>query len=106
MTTMGMNESSAAPKPGTRPVAVGMTPDNYAFLQRYIYDESGIVLDEDKRYLLESRLQPIALEQKIESLNALALMLQAKPSSFLGRLVVEAMTTHETLFFRDRLLFE
>ena len=90
-------------KPGG---ASHLTLDNYAFLQRYIYDESGIVIDADKQYLLESRLLPIMREHEIESLNDLAKLLRTSPSVQLGGLVVEAMTTNETLFFRDPVLFE
>ena len=48
-----------------------ISSENYAFLQRYIYQESGIVIDEGKNYLLESRLLPIVKQQNLGTLNDL-----------------------------------
>jgi chemotaxis protein methyltransferase CheR len=77
-------------------------PDNYRFLQDYIYRESGIVIDADKHYLLEARLSPIAKNQQLKTVDDLCALLRATTSTGpLRRQVVEAMTTHETLFFRD-----
>ena len=79
-----------------------LQPENYRFLQDYIYRESGIVIDSDKHYLLEARLLPIARQQDIGTLNDLCALLRATGSTNgLRRQVVEAMTTHETLWFRD-----
>jgi len=83
-----------------------LSRENYVFLQRYIQAESGIVLDEDKHYLIEARLLPILRQEAILSLNALCALLMQKPSSALAIQVIEAMTTNETLFFRDEPLFE
>jgi len=80
-------------------------PDSYAFLQRWIHRSSGIVLDTHKAYLLESRLDPIVDREGLGSINDLCQHLrQGKPG--LARQVVEAMTTHETLFFRDSAPFD
>jgi chemotaxis protein methyltransferase CheR len=83
-----------------------LSAQNYSFLQRFIYGESGIVLDADKQYLLDSRLLPIVRDANLASLNELSELLYSKPTHTLGRLVVDAMTTNETLFFRDRIFFE
>jgi chemotaxis protein methyltransferase CheR len=77
-------------------------PDSYRFLQDYVYRESGIVLDGDKRYLLEARLAPIVQQMHLASLNDLCAVLgSAATNAVLKRQVVEAMTTNETFFFRD-----
>jgi len=86
--------------------ASGLTPDNYKFLQEFVHHESGIVLDGDKRYLLEARLMPVASSLKLPSLEELCGHLRRRPSPELRRQVVEAMTTHETLFFRDAAVFD
>ncbi len=87
-----------------------MTPslsaDNYAFLQQYILRESGIALDSDKLYLLKSRLQPVIDSEKMASLDVLCERLRKTSSEPLRRKVVESMTTHETLFFRDPAVYE
>jgi len=80
--------------------------ENYRFLKDYVYKESGIVLDDDKHYLVESRLMPVALQEHLASLDALCTALRGKANPRLHRKVVEAMTTHETLFFRDVALFD
>lgn len=80
----------------------GIQPENYKFLQGYIYRESGIVIDVDKQYLLESRLLPVARKLHLETVNDLCNLLRATASTIeLRKQVVEAMTTHETFFFRE-----
>jgi chemotaxis protein methyltransferase CheR len=76
-------------------------PENFLFLQDYIYRESGIVIGDDKHYLIEARLSPIVRQSQLSSLDALCLALRGAGNAPLRKKVVEAMTTHETLFFRD-----
>jgi chemotaxis protein methyltransferase CheR len=78
-----------------------ISPQSYYFFQRLISRESGIVLDDDKRYLLEARLMPIALKLRLYSLNDLCVLLQTTTDASLRQQVVEAMTTNETFFFRE-----
>lgn len=87
-------------------IPLSISSGNYAFLQRFIYSESGIVVDADKQYLLDSRLQPIVREARLTSLNELSELLAANPHHMLASRVVDAMTTNETLFFRDRQFFD
>ena len=62
---------------------------------------SGIVLEEDKHYLFESRLAPIVRQLGLSTINDLCALLRTTFESAVGRQVVEAMTTNETYFFRD-----
>jgi chemotaxis protein methyltransferase CheR len=80
--------------------------DNYRFLRQYIHQESGIFLGEDKHYLIEARLLPLVRQSHLESLDALCEALRDGASPPLRKQVVEAMATHETLFFRDASPFE
>ena len=75
--------------------------DNYRFLQEHVYSEAGIVLEEDKHYLFESRLTPIVRQLGLGSINDLCALLRATRATEVNRQVVEAMTTNETYFFRD-----
>jgi len=75
--------------------------DNYRFLQEHVYAQSGIVLEEAKHYLFETRLTPIVRQLGLGSINDLCALLIATRQPELGRQVVEAMTTNETYFFRD-----
>ena len=82
-----------------------ITAENYAFLQAEVYKGSGIVLDETKHYLIESRLIPIARREQAGSLNDLCALMRAVGGAGLRQQVLEAMTTNETLFFRDTVAF-
>jgi len=75
--------------------------ENYRFLQEHVYSQSGIVIEEDKHYLLDNRLTPIVRQLGLGSINDLCALLRATGGKDLGRQVVEAMTTNETYFFRD-----
>jgi len=86
--------------------AAKITPENYTFLQSRIYNDSGIVLDETKHYLIESRLLPIVRRENLGTLNDLCALLRATQSTPLHRQIVEALTTNETLFFRDLAVFD
>ena len=83
-----------------------ITAENYAFLQQYIYRESGIVLEANKQYLLDARLTPVIKNAQLGTINDLCALLKATSPDPLKRAVVEAITTHETLFFRDQAAFE
>ena len=53
----------------------------YRFLKDYVYRESGIVLDDDKHYLVESRLMPVASQEHFPSLDALCTALRSNDQS-------------------------
>lgn len=75
--------------------------ENYRFLQQHVYSHAGIVLEEDKQYLFESRLAPIVRRLGLGSINDLCVLLRTSRETDVGLQVVEAMTTNETYFFRD-----
>jgi chemotaxis protein methyltransferase CheR len=93
-------------KPPAPPATPSITPENYAYLQGQIYKDSGIVLDETKLYLIESRLLPIAQKNRLSGLNDLCALLKRPEGVVVRKQVVEAMTTNETLFFRDVGVFD
>jgi chemotaxis protein methyltransferase CheR len=86
--------------PGQTSVAE-IHPDNYRFLQEHVYAQVGIVLEQDKHYLFESRLAPILKQLGLESIDDLCALLRSPGQIDVARRVVEAMTTNETYFFRD-----
>jgi chemotaxis protein methyltransferase CheR len=91
-------------RPGPGPWE-GISPESYKFLQDYVYRESGIVLEEDKHYLLQARLMPILKKEQLKAIDDICLRLRAGDPDLKQR-VVEAMTTNETLFFRDPAVFD
>ena len=83
-----------------------MTPLEYDFLRKSLKERSGLVLSADKQYLVESRLLPIARKSGLANLGELVAALRRGDNECLMTMVVEAMTTNETFFFRDKIPFE
>jgi chemotaxis protein methyltransferase CheR len=79
---------------------------DYEFLRKYLKDRSGLALSDEKQYLLVGRLDPIAKRYNLAGLPALVGALRNAPSGPIGDAVVDAMTTNESLFFRDKRPFE
>lgn len=83
-----------------------MNASEFEFLKKFLKERSGLVLSNDKQYLVESRLLPIARNAKLETLSNLIQTLQRPGNRKLETDVVEAMTTNESFFFRDKTPFE
>mgnify|MGYP000259448522 CR=1 FL=1 len=83
-----------------------MNSSDYAFLSHMLMEKSGLALGPGKEYLVESRLTPLAQSYGLKGISQLVRHLQSGREPRLHALVVEAMTTNETLFFRDRTPFD
>ncbi|MBS0245174.1 MAG: protein-glutamate O-methyltransferase CheR [Proteobacteria bacterium] len=83
-----------------------MSPDDFDFLRKMLRERSGLMLAAEKQYLAESRLLPVARKFNIASLGDLVQQIRLMPGSPLAVATVEAMTTNETFFFRDKLPFD
>ncbi len=83
-----------------------MTDLDFEYLRGYLKQRSGLALTAEKRYLVESRLGPVCRRFAAQSLHHLIATLRAPHGRDLERAVVEAMTTNETFFFRDRIPFD
>ena len=83
-----------------------MEASEFTYLQDFLLRASGLVLSDDKRYLLNSRLTPLARQHFNEDMKALVMAIKRSESGEMARKVVDAMTTNETLFFRDMYPFE
>jgi len=82
-----------------------VTPADYDYLRKFLKERSGLDLSPDKQYLVESRLLPLARKASLPGIPDLVLKIRNGD----GRLatdVVEAMTTNETFFFRDKIPFD
>lgn len=79
-----------------------ISPSTFSFVSDLIRQQAAIVLSPGKEYLVESRLLPLARHAGLDDVGALVARLQRKPDDLLRRQIVEAMTTNETSFFRDR----
>jgi chemotaxis protein methyltransferase CheR len=83
-----------------------VTPLDYDYLRRLLKERSGLVLAADKQYLVESRLLPVARRAGVAGLGDLVQKLKGPQAEPLVVEVVEAMTTNESFFFRDKIPFE
>lgn len=75
-------------------------------LSKYIYGLSGIDLDHKKAYLFETRLGPLVEENGFLSYNELYHKARTDGTKALEKKIVDAITTNETLFFRDAAPFQ
>jgi chemotaxis protein methyltransferase CheR len=82
-----------------------VTPADYEYLQKLLKDRSGLILSADKRYLVESRLIPLARRAGVAGISELVQKMKGGAEPLVVS-VVEAMTTNETFFFRDKVPFE
>jgi chemotaxis protein methyltransferase CheR len=82
-----------------------VTPQDYDFLRKVLKERSGLDLSADKQYLVESRLIPLARRAGLPGIPELVAKIKAGAEALTSD-VVEAMTTNETFFFRDKIPFD
>jgi chemotaxis protein methyltransferase CheR len=83
-----------------------MTPGEISVLADITRRRSGVVIDTDKTYIIESRLAPIIRRQGFTTLSELISDLQQRRDEGLIWATVEALSSTETQFFRDRTPFQ
>jgi chemotaxis protein methyltransferase CheR len=83
-----------------------VTPQDFDYLRKMLRERSGLMLSAEKQYLAESRLLPVARRHGLKSLAELVGKLKTAAIAPLPDEVVEAMTTNETFFFRDKVPFD
>lgn len=86
---------------------MALSPQAFTFVADFVRREAAIVLEAGKEYLVEARLAPVARRAGFPNLEAFLTDLQKAPrTSPHFMMVVDALTTNETLFFRDHHPFE
>jgi chemotaxis protein methyltransferase CheR len=83
-----------------------MTELEFDVIRRLLQEHSGIVLEQGKQYLVESRLTPIVRELQLSSIGGLIAQMRTQAGNGLTRQIVEAMVTTESSFFRDHHPFQ
>lgn len=78
-----------------------MNSEDFQFYRKLLLDNSGLALTPDKTYLLTTRLEPLARSLGLQGLSELTATLRKEPGARSTALVVQAMATKETSFFRD-----
>jgi len=82
-----------------------VTPLDYEYLRKLLKERSGLDLSADKQYLVESRLLPLARRSNLNGIPELVQRMKGGAGTLTSE-VVEAMTTNETFFFRDKIPFD
>ena len=83
-----------------------ISDDDFDFLAGFLKQRSGLALTKDKGYLIDTRLTPLAKQNGLADLRELVTKLKANPNAPVAYQVIEAMTTNESMFFRDSKPFE
>lgn len=83
-----------------------VTTDDITFVSRLVGELCGVVLDDSKAYLIESRLGELAKDAGCTSYRELCQKARATSDRGLQTKIIDAITTQETLFFRDSSPFE
>jgi chemotaxis protein methyltransferase CheR len=79
-----------------------LSQSDFAFVSALVRREASIVLAPGKEYLVEARLIPVARQVGAGSVAEFLSGLQRRPNSADQRRIVDALTTNETSWFRDR----
>ena len=80
--------------------------DDYKAFRKFLEEACGIVLGENKQYLVANRLDNLLKELALDSIKNLIETLKNNPRSGLRERIIDAMTTNETSWFRDGYPFE
>ena len=74
---------------------------SYSQFRTFLEQQCGIVLGENKQYLVKSRLAPLMINFNVATLSELVTRTLTPTERQLRAAVIDAMTTNETLWFRD-----
>ncbi len=80
----------------------GLSEKAFVMFQEYIEDQCGIAIGKEKAYLIESRLTKLLVEKKLDSFEELYQLLSSNKDPKLAEKMIDAITTNETLWFRDK----
>ena len=83
-----------------------LSPTAFAYVADLVRREAAIVLETGKEYLVEARLHPLARAAGLPDVAAYVTHLQSPLGRSHHAAVVEALTTNETSWFRDREPFD
>lgn len=87
-------------------VKVKVSPDEFRNFTKYILEISGIALDTGKEYLLETRLNSLLPKYHASSYAELLSKAKMDVKKEIENDIIDAISTNETYFFRDKSPFE
>jgi len=75
-------------------------------LGKFLNEASGLMMDDSKAYLVESRLAPLLRRTGLANISELLKSIKSGSHPDLKQNVIDSMMTNETFFFRDRTPFD
>jgi chemotaxis protein methyltransferase CheR len=85
---------------------IRLRPEEQGTVTQYIYTLCGVSLDGTKTYLIEGRLGRLAEDAGCATFSQFVSRARSEPGRKLEKQIIDAITTNETLFFRDEAPFE
>ena len=85
---------------------IKISPEEFKIFSKYILDISGIALDIGKEYLLETRLNPLLAKYNASTYADLLHKAKMDMKKGIENEIIDAISTNETYFFRDKSPFE
>lgn len=83
-----------------------LSQQSFQELARLVHRLCGLVIGDDKAYLVRHRLEPVVRGCGLDSFDSFMERLQSRTGAHLHDAIIEAITTKETSFFRDPWLFD
>ncbi len=83
-----------------------ISPKDYENFCKFLEEHSGIILGDNKQYLVNSRLAPLVDKNDVNDITGLIQLVLDPMQKKLRAEVVDVMTTNETLWFRDNYPYE
>lgn len=84
---------------------IRLSPVEFKQWAGFIYEMTGINLNEQKSYLIENRLQEMLVENNCHSFQELHGLCRRQDRADLREIVINRISTQETSFFRDPHVF-
>ena len=82
-------------------MTANISTEEFDLLRKYIEEHCGISLGDEKAYLIETRLMKLMVENGCEDFSQFYQLVKNNPRTDLRDKIIDAMTTNETLWFRD-----
>ena len=83
-----------------------LNASDFDYIAKLIKDESGITLEKGKEYLVSTRVEPLAKSLGFSDIASFIVQVRQASDLTKRRQLIEALTTHETSFYRDHEPFE
>jgi chemotaxis protein methyltransferase CheR len=87
-------------------MSTGLSTQEFYLFRKYIEEQCGIDIQEDKAYLIESRLSKLLADSGLSSFEELYNRVTHIQDRMMTEKIIDAITTNETQWFRDNTPWE